>query len=148
MAAQPEAGMAFAALIVNFDDRSEFLRSFVHAWAAVDPQSALTYADQQPPGLFKTDCLAAACGGWATTNPEAAAAWAKTSTTGPTKTKSLARIAESWAAKAPQEAAMWASSLPAGIQHLGQSRPQRGRRLDHRPARRPSTRRSPPATGR
>ena len=64
MAAQPEAGMAFAALIVNFDDRSEFLRSFVHAWAAVDPQSALTYADQQPPGLLKTDCLAAACGGW------------------------------------------------------------------------------------
>ena len=66
LAADPERGMALAARIVNFDDRSEFLRAFVHAWAARDPERALAYAQGQPQGLMRGDSIGAACGGWAT----------------------------------------------------------------------------------
>lgn len=115
LANDPARGMALAARIVNFDDRAEFLRAFVHAWAAHDSERALSYALSQPPGLLRGDSVAAACGGWATVNPQAAAAWAREQVTGPTRTRSLARIAESWASVDPAAASAWAAGLPSGV---------------------------------
>ncbi len=100
--------LAMGKELTGAQDKQDFLKGVMEAWAKQDPAAVAAYAKSElPPGQGKSNAVVAALTEWGRKNPRDAYSWAEKNLDGSVKQEGLYALAQGWAGKAPREAARW-----------------------------------------